>query len=59
MNGNEARGVELFLMRGDGEKVEFEFSGSLGAADCKTGLRKMVVIGQENTQKKSLTTFIN
>jgi PAS domain S-box-containing protein len=54
MNGNEARGVELFLMRGDGEKVEFEFSGSLGAADSKTGLRKMVVIGQEITQKKAL-----
>jgi PAS domain S-box-containing protein len=54
LDGYETRGVELFLIRGDGKKVEFEFSGSLGAADSKTGLRKIVVIGQDITQKKAL-----
>jgi PAS domain S-box-containing protein len=54
LNGEDFRGIELYLQRADGTKVQFECSASLAGFGANAGARQIVAIGRDISQQKAL-----
>ncbi len=54
LKGEDFRGIELYLQRADGTKLEFECSASLAGYDANAGARQIVAIGRDISQQKAL-----
>jgi PAS domain S-box-containing protein len=54
LNGEDFRGIEFYLQRADGIKVQFECSASLAGFDGSAGARQIVAIGRDISQQKAL-----